>query len=211
MTNPADVTNDLLKEKNLWDVYRLSWDLQTPWAINLPAIMLCVLFFLFSILTIDDYQNLIAQIRLVMDLGITISSTILGFLIAGFTVFATLTNPDLLVTMARSKPQNQNISWLKMTYAVFMHTFAHYSAFLVAVVLLKLLTFPKGIIPYVLSKCVANPVLWKSWLAALGLAVLSGWLFYLVLLLGRFIFNTYHACMLSIAVANEKLLEENRK
>lgn len=208
MTNNADISNDLLKEKNLWEVYCLSWELKTPWAILLPSILLGILLLLFAALTIETPSHLISQARQVVELGITVSSTILGFLIAGFTVFATLANPILLVKMARSKTERESISWLKMTFAIFMHTFAHYSAFLVVAVLAKLLTFSGGVVPYVLSKCTTDPLLWKSWISAFGLAVLSGWLLYLLLLLGRFIFNTYHACMLSIAVANENLVEK---
>ena len=211
MTNHADISNDLLKEKNLWEVYCLSWKLETPWAILLPPILLGTLLLLFAAVTIENPNNFTSQARQVIELGITVSSTILGFLIAGFTVFATLTNPTLLVKMARSKIVKENISWLKKTFAIFMHTFAHYSAFLVVAVLVKLLTFPGGVVSYALSRCATNPALWKSWFAAIGLAALSAWLLYLVLLLGRFIFNTYHACMLSIAVANEDLVKSEQQ
>jgi hypothetical protein len=207
MNEKEIITNELLKEKNLWELYCLAWNLKFPWGTLAPSIALTLTLLIFSGLTIEDSTNLASQARQVIDLGITFTSTILGFLIAGFTIFASLTNPKLFVAMAKMQDKESKLSWLKRTFVTFMHVFIHYTSFLVVTVLIKILTFPRGVVPYALSKLPDDLIIYKGWIAAVGLSILAGWLFYLSLLLGRFIFNTYHACMLSISVINEDLID----
>jgi phosphoglycerol transferase MdoB-like AlkP superfamily enzyme len=208
MSDKTAITEALLKEKSLWAVYRLAWKLKLPWGALAPSILLTITLMTFSVLTIENSINLTNQARQVIDLGITLTSTILGFLIAGFTIFASLTNPKLFVAMANIQDEESTLSWLKKTFVIFMHVFIHYTSFLVVVVLIKILTFPQGVVSSLLSNMPNGLFISKGWIAAFGFSILSGWLFYLLLLLGRFIFNTYHACMLSISVTNENLIDE---
>lgn len=205
MTDKKKTTEDLLKEKSLWEVYCLAWKLPIPWGILLPSVLLSVGMFIFSLASLDIPNSLIFIARQVIDVGITFTTTILGFLIAGFTVFATLTNPHLLVKMARLQEESSKLSWLKRTYAIFMHVFAHYASYIFAAVLIKLLTIPGGAASYIVANWLCNSLNAKAWIAAIGLSIMSGWLVYLTLLLGRFIFNIYHVCILTIAAANEEL------
>lgn len=208
MTKFSTITDDLLREKSLWGVYRLSWELRFPWGCFVPSASLAILLFCYSVFVAEDTVNFSQQAKQVVDFGFGYASSILGFLIAGFTVFVTLTNPRLFVKMSAIKREGSRLSWLKETFAIFMHVFVHYSSFLIASILVKLLTLPGGIIPHLVLTYASDPVAWKRLISVTALAFFSGWLFYISLLLGRFIFNTYHACMLSIAVVGEDLIEK---
>lgn len=137
MADKIAITEALLKEKNLWDMYRLAWKLKLPWGALAPSILLTITLMTFSILTIENSINLASQARQVIDLGITLTSTILGFLIAGFTIFASLTNPKLFIAMANIQDKESTLDWLKKTFVTFMHVFIHYTSFLVVAVLRK--------------------------------------------------------------------------
>jgi hypothetical protein len=85
----------LLKEKNLLDIYQSS---RGRLSINRFNIILT--WFVFSLLvvyvsTTPENPTLIAEkVRKLVELGFSFSSGILGFLIAGFTIFATVNDKD---------------------------------------------------------------------------------------------------------------------
>jgi hypothetical protein len=208
MSKFSKVTDDLLREKSLWDVYLLSWKLRFPWGCFVPSVLLALLLFFYSAFISEETIDFAHQAKLIVDFGFGYAASILGFLIAGFTVFVSLTNPRLFVKMSTVGREGSSLSWLKETFAIFMHVFAHYFSFLVALILVKLLTLPGGIVPHLVLTYASDPVEWKRLISTTGLAFFGGWLFYVSLLLGRFIFNTYHTCMLSIAVEGEDLIEK---
>lgn len=198
-------SEDLLKEKSLWAVYKLSWKLPKPYFLLVTITIFCVSLFTFALLSNISHQVLLGYIREILDLGISFSTSILGFLIAGFTIFATLTDRKLFVKLARLINPDTKLPWLKHLFIVFMHTFTHFVSFLSLSIFLKLTTQTNGIFSWLLYHYATRPFEIKSFLLAFTFGILSAWLFYLTLLLARFVFNIYHACMLTIAVSGEEL------
>jgi hypothetical protein len=149
-------------------------------------------------------KDLISFVRQILDLGISFATTILAFLVAGFTIFASLTDKKLFVRFAALTHPKSKLSWLKHLFVVFMHTFAHYISFVSVAILLKLTTQSNGVISWLIIHYINEPCTIKNYLLAFAYGILSAWLFYLTLLLARFVFNIYSACMLTIAVDGEE-------
>lgn len=206
MPHNQKIADDLLAESSLWDVYLLTWKLAFPWGAVIPSVLLTFVVLWIYLTTSIETSVVVSHSRQLVDLGISFVTTILGFLIAGFTVFATITNPRLFVKMAEIK-SNSGMSWLKATFAIFMHTFAHYTWFLIAALMVKVFALPGGMFGTAILMAAGDSPDIKRTLATLGLSMFSGWILYLALLLQGFIFNIYHTCMLSISVSGEKLVD----
>ncbi|WP_234084412.1 hypothetical protein [Azonexus sp. R2A61] len=207
MPNNQKIADELLADSSLWDVYRLTWKLAFPWGSVIPSVLLTFVVLWIYLTTSIETSVVVSHSRQVIDLGISFVTTILGFLIAGFTVFATITNPRLFVKMAEINSNNSGISWLKATFAIFMHTFAHYTWFLIAALMVKIFALPSGMLGNAILMAAGDLPDIKRILATIGLSIFSGWIVYLALLLQGFIFNIYHTCMLSISVSGENLVD----
>ncbi len=203
-----EVSDDLLKEKSLWEVYKLSWKLPFPYFIVITPFLFGITVFIFGVSTEVTNSEIIFSIRSVLDLGFTFTSTIFGFLIAGFTIFASLTQKKLFVGIAKIKMPDSDLNWLKGTFAVFMHAFAHFSAFLSLTIFIHLISQKNGIADWIFSNVITVNCNVQRYLLVAIFATLSAWLFYLTLLLSRFIFNIYHVCMLSTIVAGEEIIDD---
>lgn len=214
--NTPKIADDLLAESSLWGVYKLSWKLNFPWGSASAAIGVAFLSFWYLSSTEPSTHALVENFRKIIETGLTFTTTILGFLIAGFTVFATITNPKLFARLARMTDEESGLSWLKKTFVLFIHTFAHYAFFVLAALLV---TTVGSAFFYIFTKHIgglleAIPCLApiastniKNLLLAFSISLFSGWLVYLALLLQGFIFNIYHTCMFSISVTGEDLLD----
>lgn len=205
LNSAKEISDDLLKEKSLWAVYRLTWKLNFPWEIALPPIALFCLLAWFAHFSHVSTDTLVGLARKVLELGISVITSLLGFLIAGFTIFATFTNPKLFVKLSTIQINGTPLTGLKTVFSVFMHSFAHYTSFLVSSIFVQIIAQPKGPLSLLIYMLSANPNQIKRCLAGIGFALISSWLLYLVLLVSRFIFNIYSACMFSIIAAREEL------
>jgi hypothetical protein len=194
--------SDLLKERNLWNIYWLSWKLPVSW-FNLISSWFLLVILGFHMWFSEKTTSVMAEeVRSLVDTGFNFAGSILGFLIAGFTIFATLNKPDLFKAMAR-KRHKTGLSYLKYNFFTFMKVFIHYISFVATCLLIKLLASPSGTISagidflniYISSlKIVAI----KHTIVAIGFALLGTWFFYLIMLLKSFIFNVYHIVMTAV-------------
>jgi hypothetical protein len=199
--DPAEIT----KEVDLWDIYvqsrklpegRLSKRVAKPfsWAI-------LVILSIYAALSNKPVNELANEVRSLADLGFNFSISILGFLVAGFTIFATVTKPNLFIKLAKVKHTKSGLSYLKYTFFVFMYVFIAYLSFTLFCLLIKLLASPSGVISTALI-CLSNYPehidLSKRILAGVGIATLGTWAFHLIILLQSFIFNIYITVMTSI-------------
>lgn len=203
MTNfdPTEIT----KEVDLWDVYiqsrklpegRLSKRITKPLSWLLFTIL--SLYAVFSNRSVDDLAN---EVRTLADLGFNFSISILGFLIAGFTIFATVTKPTLFIELAKRRHTRSGLSYLKYTFFVFMYVFIAYLTFTIVCLLIKLLATPSGVISSALTCLSEYPehiVLSKRILVGVGIVTIGTWSFHLLVLLQSFIFNIYITIMTSI-------------
>lgn len=77
-------------------------------------------------------------------LSANMTVAILGFLIAGFSIFATMTRPSLFRFMARYKADGRSISDFKFVFYNFLYIFIHYLILLAVSVLTAIFFVPQS-------------------------------------------------------------------
>ncbi|MBR7990748.1 hypothetical protein KDX04_33445 [Burkholderia cenocepacia] len=190
-----DAGKDLEKEKSLWQLYRLARNI--PRSRSEIAIMSvgAILMLGYVLSTYADYPDILNQVRSIVSDGLNFVASILGFLVAGFTIFVTITKTEVFVAMAKKRHSVfEGLTWFKYSMAVFMYVFAHYFAFIVVAYVVKICLAVGG------PAHLARMLLLKYWIYAdrlvwgvtAGLLVsLFLWMLHLVLLLKGFIYNIY--------------------
>jgi len=149
-------------------------------------------------------SSLVELDRLIASTGLTLSTTVLGFLIAGFTIFATLTKPSLFQRMAIITHQKSGLSYLKYNFFTFIQVFIHYLCYTAFTWLLLIIGAKEGPLGEAAQRAFDNPVVIKSFIARLGLVVLVAWSAYVLLILKSFVFNIFHVVMTAIRWEFEK-------
>lgn len=197
---------DLTKERNLYDIYRQARKLRGSRYNQIFTLVIFLLLSLYAFFSSKSTSDLAQEVRTWSDLGFSFSTTILGFLIAGFTIFATVSDPSLFTAMARIMHKS-GLSYLKYNFFTLMNVFILYIFFSIFCLLIKLFAGTSGIISILLSFMFDNPSLLglsKRILVSIGLIGVGTWFAYLLLLLQSFIFNTYYIVMTSIRWELEK-------
>jgi len=87
---------ELTSEKSLWDVYKLSRRIMPGKTQVVLTFLVMIALGLNAFFFVGDESRLLADVRRWSELGLDFSITTLGFLIAGFTIFATLSKPDMM-------------------------------------------------------------------------------------------------------------------
>lgn len=188
---------DLIREKNLWDIYRVSRKIphsKFNFAVASGAAIILVVYVLLSK---DQPSELKNQVLKLSELVFGFALNVLGFLLAGFTIFATISKPGLLLEMQKRQHPKYGMSWLKYNYCVFFRVFIYYLAFA---------GFCAGLLVLGQSSS-AWRILFgdddigrfaKSLLLKTSFVVIGGGWAVLLLSLKSFIFNIYHVVMTAL-------------
>jgi hypothetical protein len=201
------IINDLLAETNLWQVYQRSRSIPFSRTNNVVGVALGVLLGLGECWSID----LITILDQLADLSTLIFNTtvsLLGFLLAGFSFFATVADKQMFCRMAEVPHEPSGLSYLKYNLFVFMRVFVEYLVLcivgLVVQTSLQTGTGSRQLLEGWLSMCCLPgfPRL-PVWIAAGAIGLLFGCFVYLLMQLKSFIFNIHHVVMTSIGWALE--------
>lgn len=206
---------EITKDRDLLDIYLHSRKL--PKGRLSKYFFDPVTFFVFTILSIYAFSSpqstnqLANQVRDWADFGFGFSIGIMGFLIAGFSIFATVSKPNLFINMATIIEKRSKLSYLKYIFYGFMNVFIIYLGFAFLCILIKLFASESGILSILLSYIYENKpnnfsilsltldlATTKRILAGSGIVSVGTWMFYLLVILQSFIFNIYYAVMTSI-------------
>ncbi len=197
---------ELLAEKSLWQIYRQCVRWLKPSFFNIGATLA-----VFIVLACDciffpeNAQKRITLIRSLGDLGLGMGTTVLGFLIAGFTIFATLSKPELFLRMHQTKYKETELSYLQVNFFTFVEVFVVYIFFVVICLAVKLFAGEGGLvislIKYFEVHTIGGYTLVRAPWISTGFVMLGGLTFYVLLALKSFIFNTYHTVMTSVVWA----------
>lgn len=206
----AAILKDLLKEKTLFALYRNA--LRIPFSrfnigISSAGGILTLLASLWTAKCTDLFDSLSA----LSVIGISSSVSLLGFLLAGFSFFASVSDRLLFCRMAELQHEC-GLSYLKYNFLVFMRVFVEYLAF--SVISLLVLTLLQKGMPFrdhfgpILDawewpKAVAISIKPGTILGASFLGLYVGFFLFLLLQLKSFIFNIYHVVMTNIRWALE--------
>jgi hypothetical protein len=195
---PAQLT----AEKNLFQLYKLTYIFPTS-RFNMISTFLvgvCFLSYLSWIQPRGGEAGLL--LKEILKFGISLVPSILGFLIAGFTVFVTVTKPGVFSAMAKKEYYKTGQSYLKYNLSAFMLAFSHYIAYLALCVLLIYFGQPNGpltqIAKWLSSLGVCNTTISYNTLVSACAIAFACWTWYLVMLLKSFIYNVYQVVVTSV-------------
>ena len=195
------VLDDLLREKDMAAIYKTSRDI--PFSTTNLIIGFVAFVFCFSLsLAAGSATEIVDQLVGLAGLAFNTSIGLLGFLLAGFSFFATVGDRSLFFRMAENPHKGSGLSFLKYNFFSFMRVFVEYFVFCLAALTITLALDPKSgcrklliehfgdikVQEIALDKLAANAVL-SSMVAAFV---------YLLMQLKSFIYNIYHIVMTSI-------------
>lgn len=195
-----DELSELTAEKTLYDVYRkVVRRLPNRPVYRLLVVVIFVLV-LAAALLCDVPITTLSKLTRDWSSGIfNFAGTVLGILLAGFTIFSTLAGTDLVGPLARFKEKQSNLSYLKYTAGHFMHVFIWYVLFLFVYALVMFFGWEGG-----------PATLFARWLAAtsgasaarfataLGTAFIGAFFAQLIIVLQSFVFNVYASFMFMV-------------
>lgn len=198
---------DLLKEKSLWQVYVSSRKI--PFSkINIAAGLIVTIFVAALGLSAKSTMVLADALLAFATMGFSLCIAQLGFLLAGFSFFATVADKEMFCRMADKTHQASGLSYLKYNFLVFMRVFVEYLVFCLACLgMMVLLTKDIGLRETV-SGWMNNWQTAKLWIAAVTFGLFVGCVVYLLMQLASFIYNIYHVVMTCIRWELQKDYEQ---
>jgi hypothetical protein len=220
MTTPPE---SLLAEKSLWDIYWLGVRKLPRSKFNyFVVITTLIIVGLFTCFSAETSAQIAEKTRALAETTIGFGSQILGFLVGGFAIFATLNKPEFFLLMLENRHEESGLSYLKFNFFSFVNVFIVYFVLLLFCFGIKILCTPNGILVSLMRA--ASDYLQidtgslKLNLARLGFTLLCGGVIYSLVALKTFIFNIYHVVATAIewekkmaSVASEQQSDQLRK
>lgn len=185
---------DLTSEKSLWDVYKLSRRILPSKFQVIFLLLIMVALGLNAFVLVDDEAIILGDVRKWSEFGFNFSITTLGFLIAGFTIFATLSKPKMMLAMMEHINKETGLPTLKYNFFTFMKVFIAYIAISIFYLLIMILGQADGFIANVVS-LFPNENCIKGILIKTAYTLIGSSFVYLLLLLKSFVFNIYAIVM----------------
>ncbi|WP_207166050.1 hypothetical protein [Pseudomonas protegens] len=197
MNNDDLSPKSLTEEKSLWAVYlkarRIPFNGFNFWSIVVVT-LLVVLQYCVLDMSLDEKLKIVREFSSVA-MGIVVS--VLGFLLAGFTIFATISQPEMFVAMSAHRHEVSGLSYLKNNFFIFMRVFIYYLLYTVFCLFVIVFGVKGGLVHKVI---LLSPISCKisEWFVGGAYVFLYAGLFFLLLQLKSFIFNVYHSVMTAI-------------
>lgn len=197
MTLPECTTQDLTKEKSLWDIYSASRRIHSGKFNKMATSIVFGLLFLQCWISEQSVSSTIDVVRKVADIGLVAALSTLGLLLAGFTIFATISQPSLLLRMSEETHPDSGLSWLKHNFFIFVRVLIYYMFFSVFYLFIIMFGHKDGLIGTLISYS-PHPTELKFFIAKSSYVAFFTGFFFLLLQLKSFIFNVYHAVMTAL-------------
>jgi len=190
---------ELLAEKSLWDIWiKLRRSIQES-RFNKGFILMWAVFVGVHVgFSTLHRSELLTQSRQLIESGLSFGASILGFLIAGFTIFATMNRPEMLLAMASMPHKKSGLTWLKYAYFSLVEVFITYLVFVVAFFMARILIIQGGGMSALLNLTGISDVS-KDWLARILFWLLASTWMWTLLKLKSFVFNIYNVVVTGIA------------
>ena len=195
--------SDLTKEKSLLAIRLAARKIPSSGFNQSLVGITAVLAAIYAMLPGSSASMLASKTREIAEMGFGFATSILGFLIAGFTVFATITKEDLFKRMATIEEPRSKLSYLKYNFFAFMKVFIDYLCFCGLCVAIKFAAFTNGPASAVLSLIPGNDFT-RLWFARTGFVLVSAAFVYVLLLLKSFVFNIHHVVMTALRWSMEQ-------
>ncbi|WP_207383342.1 hypothetical protein [Comamonas thiooxydans] len=180
----------------MWDLYKLSYKFPTSKPNIIFFILSLALLLIYCYCVEPSVAQVAGNLRVTLSFGASLAPGIIGFLVAGFTIFVTITKVELFNFMAIKRYKNTNESYLKYNMSAFMLAFIHYCAYIFTCAILVIFAQPNG--PLILVvKFIFNEIYHYTdknyYLDFLKIffSFFGAWSIYLILLLKTFVYNIY--------------------
>lgn len=197
MNTPSFDPKDLTKEKRLWDIYIASKRIPFSRFNAITTAFVFILLLANSWFTTQPVEETIELVRDLSRTGLAVALSTLGFLLAGFTIFATVTQPSLSLRMAEIAHPDSGLSYLKHNYFVFLRVFIYYLLFSIFCLFIIMFGHKGGLIPLLVSYSPYPEQVKFAVVKASYVLLFTGY-YFLVMQLKSFIFNIYHSVMTSL-------------
>ncbi len=198
----ADINfEEITSEKSLWAIYKQTKTFRRSEINQISTAIVCFALLMLSYNSTSGNIELLERLQGWLWNGVDFAASILGFLIAGFTIFATMADIKMTKKMVSVRYEKyNNIPYLKFFYFTFILAFIYYLIFLAFCFLLAILinSDTLSLIALWQKDSLVNCVL-KFLLVAVG----TSW-FHLIMQLKSFIFNVYHIVMMTIRFSLEE-------
>ena len=212
-----DWKDRLTSEKSLFDVYKKAKHVASSRSNKIVSFSIfLILFFIFSAniytnLSIISYSSLILTIRKVAEIGFLFNISILGFLVAGFAIFSSITKPDVFILLAKLNHTKLGISRLQFIFFNFLFVFIHFIAFLSFCIFINIFLFSGGPFSSAIRLIAAADSHYIIFGSSIALSILVSWLSFLIMLLKSFIWNMYQAVLVTIVTEAEMREQEEKR
>lgn len=188
---------DLTKEKRLWDIFVASARIRSNWFNVVSTALVFLALCTNAWFTPQPISETLQVVRSFSTLALSTTLSTLGFLLAGFTIFATITQPTLSLAMAEMKHPESGLSWLQHNYFVFLRVFIYYLVFAVFCLAIQMFAHEGGLIPLVVSYSPYSEHV-KFGVVKIGYVSIFTGVYFLIMQLKSFIFNIYHSVMTAL-------------
>lgn len=189
--------SDLTKEKNLLQIYILSRKFPKGKFNCWLLIGFLILFVIYAFLSRKNEEHILHLLFKMVDVGISFGASILGFLIAGFTVFVTMTKTEIFVEMSKVPYKKTGESYLKYNLSQFMIVFINYILYLFLCFFIFMFGQPDGFFS-LLSKIAIglfggdlSLLIFHKLPIYICFVAVGVWSMYLLILMKSFIYNIY--------------------
>jgi hypothetical protein len=204
--------SDFLKEKTLWQIYKAARVIKDSRFNSTVWILVAVAVGTYAFCEKDTLRAHAMLVSLATT-GFNSALAILGFLIAGFTIFASLANPRLLLLMAHQTHLKTRLSFLKYNFFSMLRVFIFFLVFTAFQGAILLFGQSGGILtPAFEAFPELAPLNW--WGNRILLIVSAAFWAFVFLQLKSFVFNVHHFVMTMIRFAavehNEALAQKDR-
>ena len=188
---------ELTKEKRLWDIYIASRRIPFSRFNAITTALVFILLVVNSWLTTQPVEETIELVRDLSNTGLAVTLSTLGFLLAGFTIFATVSQPSLSLRMAEIQHPVSGLSYLKHNYFVFLRVFIYYLLFSIFCLVIIVFGHKGGLVPLLASYSPYPDQIKFAVVKASYVLLFTGY-YFLLMQLKSFVFNIYHSVMTSL-------------
>lgn len=202
---------ELTREKSLWDIYVLSRKIK-PSKFNEIFMCLSIMLIFVRSLFVDS-SILLNEAREWSEIGFNSSISTLGFLVTGFAIFATLTQPKMFLIMMEHKHKKSDLPYLKYNLFCFIKVFVYYIFFIFLYLFVILFGGKDGLFENLIFLISFNEIIpLKEFSIKLINIIMASSMLFLLLQLKTFIFNIYAIVMNNLRWEYRKCsLEEDGK
>lgn len=189
--------SELTEEKSLWDIYLSARRIKSSKFNTLSTALVFLLLVVSSWLTSQPIDQTVELIRKSAETGLSIGLSTLGLLLAGFTVFATISQPSLSIKMSEVARQDSGLSYLKHNYFIFLRVFIYYLIFSLICLFIMMFGHEEGLISLLLSLSPYESEM-KFTIVKICYVILFTTYYFIIIQLKSFVFNIYHAVMTAL-------------